>query len=85
MSAKLHFLYGLIIAAGAIAPLQAFANGSQPLPGVKQPDPIVQAPQPEPDEQQTSKPGTFKVGNFDVKVSGSVTVDIGAGRIKPPR
>jgi len=66
------------------APLQAFADDSQPLPGVKQPEPIVQAPQPEPDEQSAS-PGTFKAGNFDVKVSGSVTVDIGVGKIKPPR
>jgi hypothetical protein len=73
----------MIIAAGVAAPLQAFAD-SQVLPGVKQPEPIVQALKPEPDEQPAT-PGAFKVGNFDVKVSGSITVDIGVGKIKPPR
>ncbi|PWJ85379.1 hypothetical protein C7441_103236 [Pseudaminobacter salicylatoxidans] len=83
MTRDARLLSALAVAA-TLLPFQALADDSQPLPGVKQPEPIVQAPQPEPDEQ----PGTgdtFKVGDFDVKVSGSVTVDIGFGKVKPPR
>ena len=84
MKKSAPFLVPLILAAAATTTLPASADDNQSLPGVKQPEPIVQAPQPEPDEQPGT-PGTFKVGNFDVKVSGSVTVDIGVGKIKPPR
>lgn len=83
MSTKPYLLHGMIIAAGVAAPLQAFAD-TQVLPGVNQPEPIVQTLKPEPDEQPAA-PGTFKVGSFDVKVSGSITVDVGVGKIKPPR
>ncbi len=54
------------------------------LPGVKQPEPIVQ-PAPEPEDQPASEDGSFMVGNTKVKISGSVTVDIGAGKGPPPR
>lgn len=54
------------------------------LPGVEKPEPIVKPLPPEPDSEAADR-GTFKVGNFDVKVSGSVTVDIGVGPVKPPR
>lgn len=83
MSTRSYLLHCMIIAAGVTVPLQAFAD-TQVLPGVKQPEPIVQALKPEPDEQPGT-PDTFKVGSFDVKVSGSITVDVGVGKIKPPR
>jgi len=84
MSKKHHVICLAAIAACAIASSSAFAEGARPLPGVRQPEPIVQAPQPEPIAEPAS-PDAFKIGNFDVKVSGSITIDVGAGKIKPPR
>lgn len=56
------------------------------LPGVEQPKTIVQ-PLPEPLDEQaaTTDDGRIKVGDWDVKVSGSITVDVGVGNIKPPK
>lgn len=49
------------------------------LPGVKPAKPIVQTPQAEPHEPQPSpsQDGSFMIGNTKVKISGSVTVDVG--------
>jgi hypothetical protein len=42
------------------------------------------APQPEPDDAlPASGNGQFKIGDTDVRISGSITVDVGAGGIKP--
>ncbi|RWC49483.1 hypothetical protein [Mesorhizobium sp.] len=42
------------------------------------------APEPEPDNGFPSNGnGTFKIGDTDVRISGSITVDVGAGGIKP--
>ena len=61
----------------------AFANDPAPtgLPGVKPQKPIVSAPPPapEPNNQPAGTWKNFRVGNTDVSVSGSVTVDIGSG------
>jgi hypothetical protein len=84
MSNKSRLLSLAAFALAAAASSSAFAEEAQPLPGVKQPQPIVQAPQPEP-MAEPATPGTFKVGDFDVKVSGSITVDVGVGKVKPPR
>jgi hypothetical protein len=55
------------------------------LPGVKPSDTIVQ-PLPEPiDDKPDAPDGAIKVGDWDVKVSGSIIVDVGVGNIKPPR
>lgn len=62
----------------------AAATAEEVLPGVEQPEPIVKQLPPEPDGEATDR-GTFMVGDFDVRVSGSVTVDIGVGSVKPPR
>ncbi|MEI9421717.1 hypothetical protein O7A70_11110 [Mesorhizobium sp. Cs1299R1N1] len=44
------------------------------------------APVPEPDDAfPSSGNGQFKIGNTDVRISGSITVDVGVGGIKPPR
>lgn len=47
------------------------------LPGVVAPEPIVK-PMPDPDGQPADDEA-IRVGDWDVKISGSVTVDIGAG------
>lgn len=56
------------------------------LPGVQQPETIVQ-PLPEPqDSAPDNCNGFVKVGDWDVKVSGSVTIDVGVGALaRPPK
>ena len=58
----------------------------QALPGVAGGYSIVK-PLPEPDEEpaQAGNGSHFKVGDIDVRVSGSITVDVGAGSIRPPQ
>ena len=71
----------------------ALADDSSPaapkgaLPGVTSDYRIAKpAPQPEPDDASPGNGnGQFKIGNTDVRISGSITVDVGAGAIKPPR
>ncbi|WP_246691141.1 MULTISPECIES: hypothetical protein [unclassified Mesorhizobium] len=55
------------------------------LPGVTSDYRIAKpAPQPEPDEVlPAGENGTFKIGDTDVRISGSITVDVGTGGIKP--
>ncbi|UCI17181.1 hypothetical protein FJ970_18825 [Mesorhizobium sp. B2-1-8] len=44
------------------------------------------APAPEPDDAfPSSGNGQFRIGDTDVRISGSITVDVGVGGIKPPR
>ena len=44
------------------------------------------APEPEPDDAFPSNGnGQFKIGDTDVRISGSITVDVGAGSIGLPR
>lgn len=51
------------------------------LPGVQPAKPIVTPPEAEPDDNKlrTDPDGSFMIGNTRVKISGSVTVDIGKG------
>ena len=55
------------------------------LPGVTNDYRIAKpAPQPEPDDElPAGENGTFKIGDTDVRISGSITVDVGTGGIKP--
>ncbi|NKW80207.1 hypothetical protein HGG72_07545 [Ochrobactrum pecoris] len=58
----------------------ASANERSPgLPGVQPPKPIVSAPPPAPEPDQTPSGNwkNFRIGNTDVSVSGSITVDVG--------
>jgi len=57
------------------------------LPGVSGDYRIAKpAPQPEPDDAFTSNGnGTFKIGDTDVRISGTITVDMATGGFKPPR
>ena len=86
----------IAVAALAIAGLiggAALAEDSSPwaqkgaLPGVSGDYRIAKpAPQPEPDDAFPSNGnGTFKIGDTDVRISGSITVDVATGGIKPPR
>ncbi len=83
----------LLLALGA----PAFAGGKsaasgQPasaqgnLPGVDGAYSIVSPLPPEPDTKPASEQfGQFRVGNFDVKVSGKLTYDIGIGSLRTPK
>jgi hypothetical protein len=55
------------------------------LPGVAD-DYRIAKPAPEPDDAVPSNGnGQFKIGDTDVRISGTITFDVGAGAIKPPR
>ena len=57
------------------------------LPGVAG-DYRIARPAPAPESEDAlpgNGVGTFKIGNTDVRISGSITVDVAAGGFKPPR
>jgi hypothetical protein len=57
-------------------------QGKGALPGVDGNYRIVKPATPEPDDQSSDvSGGQFKIGNMDVRIGGSVTVDIGAGSL----
>lgn len=62
-------------------------QAAKPLPGVNGGYSIVKpaAPQPEPDDYDPATGRQFKVGDMDVRISGSVIVDVGAGDLPAPR
>jgi len=74
--------------AGALAAGTALADDSAPqkLPGVSGDYRIAKpAPQPEPDDAQPAgNNGTFKIGNTDVRIGGSITIDMATGGMKLP-
>jgi hypothetical protein len=79
------------IAVAAMISSTAFAeDNSTPsqngaLPGVAD-DYRIAKPAPEPDDALPSNGnGQFKIGNTDVRISGSVTIDVGVGAMKAPR
>ncbi|MEE9909427.1 hypothetical protein LWV33_19490 [Brucella intermedia] len=80
-----------ILVSGAIflaALSTASANdGSPGLPGVHPQKPIVAAPPPapEPDQAQSGNWRNFRVGNTDVSISGSISVDVGTGNSRSSR
>ncbi len=61
---------------------KAAASGS--LPGVKGGHIIVK-PLPEPDDEANPASGQFRIGDTEVRIGGSVTVDIGVGSVGPTR
>lgn len=72
----------------AISATTARADGSgtprsgSALPGVDGNYRIVKPVAPEPDDPSGSASGSqFKIGNMDVRIGGSVTVDVGAGSL----
>ena len=58
---------------------------SKVLPGVKMPPQIVK-PEGEPEQMPVADENGFvRMGDWDVRISGSVTVDVGAGDLPLPR
>ncbi len=59
------------------------AWAAEKLPGVSEDHRIVK-PLPEPVDGAPQESDSIKVGDWDVKISGSVTIDIGTGNFPPP-
>lgn len=74
-----------LLAALPFALLLSPAHADEALPGVKGGHTIVQPEPNDPEPLQTNEDGSIQIGNTRVKISGSVTVDIGAGNLPPPR
>lgn len=78
----------MVFAGALIVSNTAFANdnSAQKLPGVSGDYRIAKpAPQPEPDDAlPAGENGTFKIGNTDVRISGSITVDMATGGTRIP-
>ncbi|MDQ6432859.1 hypothetical protein RB623_02180 [Mesorhizobium sp. LHD-90] len=71
----------LIVAAStAIAPALADQPAAS-LPGVTQPEPIVKQLAKPLEQPRKDENGFVRMGSWDVKISGSVTVDISAGTL----
>jgi len=91
MTKLLQSTYSRIALAGLAGVLMAgpaFADNSsaQKLPGVSGDYRIAKpAPQPEPDDAlPAGSDGSFKIGNTDVRIGGSITVDMATGGMKLP-
>jgi hypothetical protein len=69
---------------GALVAGTALADDSQKLPGVDGDYRIAKpAPQPEPDDAlPAGTNGSFKIGDTEVKIGGSVRFDMGVGGLK---
>jgi len=61
-------------------------SSSQKLPGVSGDYRIAKpAPQPEPDDAlPAGNDGSFKIGNTDVRIGGSITIDMATGDSRIP-
>jgi|GEM_PF-3735659 hypothetical protein len=61
---------------------------AEALPGVKPPAPLVAPPAPEPEpvegDAATNEKQPVRVGDWDVRISGSVILDIGSGNLPLP-
>ena len=75
----------IVLAFGATAAvgIVSCAHAGEKLPGVSEDHRIVR-PLPEPVDDAPDS-DTIKVGDWDVRISGSVTIDIGTGNLPPPR
>jgi hypothetical protein len=89
-SRVLRYLIGVIAGTNMLVGAASAEDNSAPsqkgaLPGVTSDYRIAQpAPAPEPDDAVPSNGiSQFKIGDTDVRISGSIIVDIGAGGIKP--
>lgn len=68
----------LTVALASAADVALADDNPQALPGVEGGHSIVK-PLPEPDELPVNEDGSIQIGKTRVKISGSVTVDIGVG------
>ena len=76
-----------VTASAALAGNSTSQTQTGALPGVTSDYRIAKpAPQPEPDDTlPASDNGTFKIGDTDVRISGSIIIDVGVGRTGLPR
>ena len=83
-----HLRIALAAVGTFLAGTAAFAddNSTQKLPGVTGDYRIAKpAPQPEPDDAlPAGSDGSFKIGDTDVRIGGSITVDMGTGGTRIP-
>ena len=82
----------VVVIAGSLSGVARAGDNSAPsqkgaLPGVTSDYRIAKpGPAPEPDDAFPSNGnGQFKIGDTDVRISGSITVDVGAGATGLPR
>ncbi|MEI9403042.1 hypothetical protein [Mesorhizobium argentiipisi] len=82
LCAALTALAGMLMAGAALAD----DSSSQKLPGVSGDYRIAKpAPQPEPDDAlPAGSDGSFKIGNTDVRIGGSITIDMATGGARIP-
>ncbi|MDX8529601.1 hypothetical protein RFM42_01325 [Mesorhizobium sp. VK25D] len=82
LCAALAALAGVLMAGNALAD----DNTAQKLPGVSGDYRIAKpAPQPEPDDAlPAGSDGSFKIGNTDVRIGGSISIDMATGGMKLP-
>ncbi|KAA3450045.1 hypothetical protein C7I87_13930 [Mesorhizobium sp. SARCC-RB16n] len=76
-----------LVSKPALADDASSAAQKSALPGVTGDYRIAKpAPQPEPDDAlPNGENGTFKIGNTDVRISGSITIDAATDGFKPRR
>lgn len=77
----------LLVSAGMTGAALAGGKSTQlpePLPGVSQPPDIVTTLPPEPSDG-IADAGHFKIGDTEVRISGSVRIDVTAGNLPKPR
>ncbi|TPI42286.1 hypothetical protein FJ414_07305 [Mesorhizobium sp. B3-1-6] len=83
-----HLCVAAAALAGALTAGAAVADdsSSQKLPGVSGDYRIAKpAPQPEPDDAlPAGNDGSFRIGNTDVRIGGSITIDMATGGMKLP-
>ena len=81
LCAALVAFAGMLMAGAALAD----DSSAQKLPGVSGDYRIAKpAPQSEPDALPAGSDGTFKIGNTDVRIGGSITIDMATGGMKLP-
>lgn len=82
LCAALAAFAGMLMADAALAD----DNSAQKLPGVTGDYRIAKpAPQPEPDDAlPAGSDGTFRIGNTDVRIGGSITIDMATGGTRIP-
>ncbi|RWF25524.1 MAG: hypothetical protein EOS64_04110, partial [Mesorhizobium sp.] len=84
-SSRSPLIAAAALAGAMMAGTAAFADESttQKLPGVSGDYRIAKpVAEPEPDDAlPAGSGGTFKIGDTDVRISGSITIDMGAGDI----
>ncbi|TPI81850.1 hypothetical protein [Mesorhizobium sp. B2-8-9] len=82
-----HLCAALAALAGALMAGAALADDSsaQKLPGVSGDYRIAKpAPQPEPNALPAGSDGSFKIGDTDVRIGGSITIDMATGGARIP-